>query len=77
MTDLTRICCVALLLGLILLGLAGLQLWLKEAIVPIRKTCVVHREDSPFWFWSVIGLYIIVGILFIYGGIDGLIHGPV
>ncbi len=77
MTDHTRICCVALLLGLIPLGLAGLQIWLKEAIVPIRGAWIIQREDYPFWFWFIIGLYIVAGTLFIYGGIDGLIRGPV
>ncbi len=77
MTDYTRNCLVALLLGLIPLGLAGVQLWLKEVIVPIRRTHIIRREDYPFWFWFFIVLYVSVGILFIYGGIDGLIRGSV
>jgi len=37
----------------------------------------VTRKDYPFWFWFVIGAYVVVGALSIYGGIDGLIHGSV
>ncbi len=77
MSDHTRICCVAVLLGLIPLGLAGLQIWLKEVIVPVGRTWIIQREEYPFWFWFIVGLYIAAGILFIYGGIDGLIRGSV
>ena len=76
MTDYKKVCLVALLLGLVPLALAGLSLWLGEALVFIRHLHVdITREEYPFWFWFFIVLYVVVGILFIYGGLDGLIQG--
>lgn len=79
MVDHTTACLVALLLGLIALGLAGLSCWLGEAMIFFRglPSDGVTRKDYPFWFWFVIGAYVVVGALSIYGGIDGLIHGSV
>jgi len=75
----TIACWVALLLGTIALGLAGLSYWLGEAMVFVRglPRKGVTREDYPFWFWFVVVVYVVVGVLFIYGGIDGFIHGGV
>ena len=76
----TTACVVALLIGVIAFALTVVSIWLGEAFVFFRNlltgwTIEVTREDNPFWFWSSIIVYVIVGILFIYGGIDGLVHG--
>ena len=73
----TEICLVSLGLSLICFGLAGLSYWVKEALIPLRHVSGVTREDYPFWFWFFLVLYAVIGILFLYGGIHGLIHGHV
>jgi hypothetical protein len=71
----TKVCLVALGIGLLCLGLAGLSYWAGEALATPRHVCHVTREDHPFWFWFFVILYVIVGILFLYGGTDGLLQG--
>ncbi len=71
----TKICLIALLLGLIPLVVAGLSYWVGEALATPRHVRDITREDRPFWFWFFVVLYVIIGSLFLYGGIRGLIHG--
>jgi hypothetical protein len=72
-----EVCLVSLVLGLICFGLAGLSYWVGEALVTPRHVWGITREDYPFWFWFFVVLYVIVGLLFVYGGVDGLIHDQV
>jgi hypothetical protein len=56
-------------------AVAGLSCWAGEALITPRGVHGITREDCPFWYWFFVILYVTVGILFLYGGIDGLIHG--
>jgi len=73
----TEICLAAFVLGLICLGLAGLSYWVGEALATPKHVWGITREDRPFWFWFFLVLYAVIGILFLYGSINGLIHGRV
>ncbi len=73
----TEICLVSFVLGLICFGLAGLSYRVGEALVTPRHVPDLTREDRPFWFWFLVVLYAVIGILFLYGSINGLIHGHV
>jgi hypothetical protein len=76
MVDHITACLVALLIGLIAFVLAGLSYWFEEALLTPGHVRDITREGHPFWFWCAVVVYIVIGILFIYGGVDGLIHGP-
>ncbi len=73
----TEICLVSSVLGLICFGLAGLSYWVGEALATPKHVRDITRADRPFWFWFFVVLYTVIGILFLYGGIHGLIHGRV
>jgi hypothetical protein len=73
----TEICLVSFVLGLICFGLAGLSYWVGEALVTPRRVWGITREDYPFWFWFFVVLDGVVGLLFLYGAIDGLMRGSV
>ena len=70
-----EVCLVSFVLGLVCFGLAGLSYWVGEALVTPKHVWDITREDRPFWFWFFLVLYAVIGILFLYGGVDGLVRG--